>query len=173
MFPNVFTSLWLKNGCPTNILICDQNLGCFGELRTKRFGFLDSPSYDGLHLRGPLGNQHYTISVLRIFKELFPSLQSKPFPKISKPHQQKTTNARPLFPSHSPASSHLPRKTSYNSRCFDNRRNGETLADSGEHWDCPQAQYQFQGQPGFSNHGPGFTIPTQNRFSTFYNNQGN
>ena len=34
---NVFTTLWVKNGCPSKIKMYDQNLGCHRELRKKRF----------------------------------------------------------------------------------------------------------------------------------------
>jgi hypothetical protein len=171
---NVFTTLWLKNGCPDNILICDQNLGCYGELKNKRYGEVKSSNYDGIHMRGPLGRQHYTNSVLRIFKEINPELQNKLFPKFPKP-QQATTNTRPFSQTRNPHNNQGMRKpVPSNWRHFEDRRSNRRYSEpSKEHWDCPQTRHQFNNHAGFGNPGAGFTIPTQNRFNTFYNNQGN
>ena len=44
---NALKNLWIKNGCSKNITVCDQNLGCFGELRNNRFGIVGDQGYDG------------------------------------------------------------------------------------------------------------------------------
>ena len=159
----------LKNGCPSNIKIYDQNLSCHGELRKKRFGQMEQPGYDGIHMRGPLGPQHYTIAALRLFQELNPLLKSKTFPKFTQPHQRKTSNLPPMFdPSRPPPPINSQKKPIFtNRRHFDDRRN------DADHWDCPQAKYQSENQSYRTNHKAGFTIPTQNRFNLFNHNQGN
>ena len=167
---NVLKNLWVKNGCPKNIVICDQNLGCFGELRKKRYGVLEHPEYDGIHMRGPLAEHHYTNSVLRIFQDLSPKLQGKHLPKITKPFPQKTSNDRQHYPSRFQRVRPVWReqKPVYNNRSrepkpvYNNRRD--------EHLDCQQTRYQRAQRVQVPT---GFRIPTQNRFSPFYNSQGN
>ena len=160
----VLTTLWVKNGCPKNITIGGQNLSCYGELRSKRFGLVDSPGYDGIHMRGPLGSQHYTNATLRIFQEVNPALQTKPFPKFTKPLQ--SNNSPPPFNPHVPPPPFQGQSKPVPTKCrhFDDRQN-----DNSGHKDCPQSRYQ-SGQ-GYL--GSGFNIPTQNRFATFYNNSKN
>ena len=65
---NILTKLWLKNGCPN--IIADQNLGCDGELRKKRFGNEQDILFDGIHMMGQLARPHYTNSVFRIFQDI-------------------------------------------------------------------------------------------------------
>ena len=77
---SVYTSLWMQRECPKNITIKDQKLDCQGDLRNKRFGSPDAPTYDGkpwdgIHMRGRLSSRHYTNSVSRIFAEQFPCLR--------------------------------------------------------------------------------------------------
>ena len=193
---HVFSTLWAKNGCPTNIVIGDQKLGCYGELQCKRFGQLESPGFDGIHMRGPLGKQHYTNAILRIFKGFDPELKAKQFPKITKPRQMNFT------PRTNAPNQGLRKPVYTDRRNFDDRRSnrryegvnrryegenrryegeyrryeGENRRNEGEnsdHWNCPQARYQRSARVGFVNPETGFTLPTQNRFATFYNNQGN
>ena len=77
---SVYTSLWMQGGCPKDIIIQDQKLDCNGELRNKRFGYPNQPGFDnkpwdGIHLRGILGSQHFTNSMARIFAASFPEMQ--------------------------------------------------------------------------------------------------
>ena len=173
---NILTNLWMKNGCPENILIADQNLGCYGELRNKRFGYFDESQYDGIHMRGPLARQHYTTAVLRIFKETQPSLFNKELPKITKPQQQytgrqgyRTSGARQGISQSRPAD--RSRQYYHNTGRSYNSYNYNYKHD--EHRDCPQNTYQRSKRAQIVNPGVGFTLPTQNRFNTFYTNQGN
>ena len=175
---NVFTTLWLQNGCPENIIIFDQKLGCYGELRSKRYGVVGAPGYDGIHMRGPLATQHYTNSVLRIFHQLNPTLQSKPFPKFKKTQQHNfVPSPRPLFPKYPGQNNrqtgsrrHFDEKHT-NANNYPAGQDQRMTGQNGGHLDCPQTRYQRSG--GIANPVPGFTIPTQNRFEQFYNNQGN
>ena len=172
----VLSNLWLKNGCPDNILIRDQKLGCSGELRNKRFGLIGNQGYDGVHMRGPLGSQHYTNATFRIFQELDSKLLTKPFPKVQKSFSSNmTTKPPPLFPFPPPGYADLYAKNrSYGSKWqFPPAGNGGQwgTGNYSEHQDCPQTRYQQKA--GSSNSGTEYTIPTQNRFQPFYSNQGN
>ena len=131
---NVLTNLWMKDGCPDNILIADQNLGCYGELRNKRFGHEEESFFDGIHMRGPLAMQHYTNSVLRIFKESQPSLQNKPLPKVTKPRQQRTPRQYQQLNN----LSNQNRRQRFNTR-YSNTSN---INQEDSHTDCPQARFQ-------------------------------
>ena len=132
-----------------------------------------APGYDGIHMRGPLATQHYTNAVLRIFHQLIPFLQSKPFPKFKK-QLYSGPAPRPLFPQYSGQSS-----GQTGSRHFDGRQKyrgnytaGQRMTgQNGEHGDCPQTRYQRSA--GVANPVPGFTIPTQNRFEQFNTNHLN
>ena len=75
----LYNTLWMQNGCPSNIIIVDQHLECQGPLREKRFGNpafrgYDGKPWDGIHMRGRLAVRHYTNSLIRILSELSPSL---------------------------------------------------------------------------------------------------
>ena len=48
---------------------------CYGILKDRRYGSLDSQYFDGIHLNRDLGKDHYTGGVLKIFKLAFPHLQ--------------------------------------------------------------------------------------------------
>ena len=123
-------------------------------------------------MRGPLARQHYTNSVLRIFKEMNPNLLDKSFPKFPKQSPPTNTHTRPPPPNQSDrqylGQGHGMRKpASYNQRYVDNRQ--------GNRGHTKQANNHFQrkGRARMSHPETGFTIPTENRFNTFYNNQGN
>ena len=72
----VFDQLFQERGCPTNIVIGEHNLDCYGNLRVLRYGEPNSQVGDGIHLRGKLGEAHFTTAVLNTFKQSFPFLQS-------------------------------------------------------------------------------------------------
>ena len=114
---------------------------------------MSEPSYDGIHTRGPLARQHYTNSVLRIFKEIIPALQNKHFPKVTKGQAQPLKNdARHRPPPHQPKNQSLSqgqrKQVHYNRRHFDDRqRNRRYPAQGDGHWDCPQAKYQAANKP--------------------------
>ena len=79
---SVYDTLWVQNGCPSNITIVDLHLECQGPLREKRFGNPGSVGYDKkrcdmIHLRGRLGAQHYTNSFVRILSEISPSFKNR------------------------------------------------------------------------------------------------
>lgn len=74
---SVYHQLWVTSGCPKNIMIHDQGLGCNGALRIKRFGDPHLRNYDGIHMRGELAVQHYTNSVIRMFHSLIPSTRDR------------------------------------------------------------------------------------------------
>ena len=171
---NVLTNLWMKNGCPNNIIIADQNLGCYGELRIKRFGDDQDALYDGIHMTGTLARQHYTNSVLRIFQDLHPSLKGKPLPKLTKPYQQNNRWSRPSrHVNNQPLGRSSP---DYPSRQYYNgtRQSSTPYKNKhDEHTDCPQNRYQHRNRAAMVYPGEGFTIPTQNRYNPFYNYQGN
>ena len=69
----------MKKGCPSNISIQDQKLDCSGVLQEKRYGnpaitnFNRKP-WDGIHLRGSSGRQHYTKSLVKVFAASFPNV---------------------------------------------------------------------------------------------------
>ena len=65
-------------GCPQNIVIGENGLDCYGSLKDKRYGNVDSQFYDGIHLSGELGKAHYSGAVLKTFKLAFPHLQKIP-----------------------------------------------------------------------------------------------
>ena len=67
----------MKNGCPKDIIISDQQLESQGPLRQKRFGNPgfnghDGKQWDGIHMRGNLAIKHYSSSLIRILNELNP-----------------------------------------------------------------------------------------------------
>ena len=73
---SVLIALWMENDCPDRIKIHDLELGCYGELRTKRYGVPgrlgDDGKYpDGIHLRGNLATKHYTSKMAKMFKSIF------------------------------------------------------------------------------------------------------
>jgi hypothetical protein len=73
---SIYTSLWMQRGCPKNIVIQDQKLDCYGDLKQKRFGnpeavTPDGKPWDGIHMRGRLAVRHYTNSVVKIFAAHF------------------------------------------------------------------------------------------------------
>ena len=70
----VYDQLWESRGRPSNIIIADQNLSSEGRLRDLRFGFPTHRNFDGVHLHGTQGIQHYTRSVIDVFTKVFPSL---------------------------------------------------------------------------------------------------
>ena len=72
----IYEKLWIENGCPNNILIGDNNFECFGNLRDLRYGDKNSQVCDNIHLRGILGETHFTNAVVCVFKLAFPLLQS-------------------------------------------------------------------------------------------------
>lgn len=74
----LYNTLWMEDGCPSNILIADQYMECQGPLRQKRFGNpgyrnQDGKPWDGIHMRGRLASRHYTNSLVRILAALSPS----------------------------------------------------------------------------------------------------
>ena len=75
---SVLSNIWMQKGCPKNISIHDLKLDCNGELRKKRFGnpglVNDGKPWDGIHLRGPMGERHFTNSSTRMFASQFPDL---------------------------------------------------------------------------------------------------
>ena len=60
----VFEDLLLTRGYPDNIKLADQSVDCEGDLRNERFGSSSQPDFDGIHLNGNLGIQHYTGSMI-------------------------------------------------------------------------------------------------------------
>jgi hypothetical protein len=88
---SLYDKLWLDAGCPKNIFIGEHNLDCYGGLREMRYGKEDMQTYDGIHLRGKLGEAHYTTSVLSGFKLAFPYLQNIP---TKQPQSSNTTQNR-------------------------------------------------------------------------------
>lgn len=68
--------LWIENGCPSNIVIGETNLECFGKLRDLRYGDSNLQVCDNIHLRGTLGESHFTNAIVHVFKLAFPFLQS-------------------------------------------------------------------------------------------------
>ena len=74
---NLLEEIWMTKGCPKNIIIASQALGCDGQLRVDRFGPLSAKNYDGTHMRGRLAVQHYTASIINIFLDVFPNLGKK------------------------------------------------------------------------------------------------
>ena len=58
---SVLDHLWMKNGCPTNIVIVKQNLDLHGDIKTQCFGSPDTKDYDGIHLRGRFAVQHLSL----------------------------------------------------------------------------------------------------------------
>ena len=62
----VLEDMWLSKGCPKNIVIAAQNLDCTGSLRNDRFGLKSDRNYDGIHMNGKLGVQHYTEIIINI-----------------------------------------------------------------------------------------------------------
>ena len=75
---SVYNSEWEELGCPSNIVIAESGLDCYGALKDKRYGSVDAPYFDGIHLNGELGMAHYTGRVVKIFKLAFPHLQKVP-----------------------------------------------------------------------------------------------
>ena len=127
----------MKNGCQENIIIADQNLGCYGELKNKRFGLEELSHYDGIHMRGKLGVQHYTGSFANFLLDTLPQF-----------HDMK--NKINITPSNIPPPSY-PRSYS------DNVRHGRPLFHNVYQ---PQQQVpRYRGQQ--------YNVPTQNRFSAF------
>ena len=74
----LYDQMWEQMGCPSNIVIGENTVECFGQLKDKRYGVTQSPTYDGIHQIGELGKAHYTGSVLKMFKISFPHLQNLP-----------------------------------------------------------------------------------------------
>ena len=72
----VYEKLWEEKGCPTNLVIGEHNLECYGKLRELRYGGNATQVSDNIHLRGKLGEAHFTSAVLRVFKLAFPFLQA-------------------------------------------------------------------------------------------------
>ena len=70
----IYDKLWREKGCPDNIVLGESNLDCFGDLRDLRYGRRDSQVCDYIHLRGKLGEAHWTGAVLKVFKLAFPFL---------------------------------------------------------------------------------------------------
>ena len=131
------------------------------------------PGYDGIHMRGPLAEQHYTKSVLRIFQDLVPKLNDKEIPKITKPSSYK-----PEIPKITKPSPYKPvnnRQQQYSHSYTHSRPDWREPRPAynyrrDEHLDCEQARYQRAQRYTAP---AGFRIPTQNRFNPFYNIQGN
>lgn len=93
---SLYQQLWMEAGCPDKIVIGEHALDCFGELRDKRFGHPDSRDFDGIHMRGPAGMFHYTNGVIRIFKTVFPQLQTThPTPYRPAPPPQTSVSPSP------------------------------------------------------------------------------
>ena len=72
----IYQKLWEEKGCPANIVIGNLNFECYGKLKDLRYGESSSQVCDNIHLRGKLGELHFTNAVLRVFKLAFPFLQS-------------------------------------------------------------------------------------------------
>ena len=73
---SVYDEIWNKRGRPSNIYIADQKLNCDGKLRAQRYGGAYDRSFDGVHLRGELGTQHYTRSMIDVFTAVYPHILS-------------------------------------------------------------------------------------------------
>lgn len=115
---SVYQQLWMEAGCPDNIVVGEHSLGCKGTLRNMRYGKADSKEFDGIHLRGPAGASHYTNGVARIFKTVFPNLQSAQTKPPTVPANSPQSPPAPAQPAHSlpkhrpphSQSHHLPRQ---------------------------------------------------------------
>ena len=71
---SVYDGIWAQRGRPSNICIADQKLKCDGKLRAQRYGGAYDRSFDGVHLRGELGTQHYTRSMIDVFTTVYPHI---------------------------------------------------------------------------------------------------
>ena len=78
----VLEDTWLSRGCPDNIAIVGQGLECEGTLKTDRFGSLSNGNFDGIHMNGKLGVQHYTGSLINILLDHIDALKINPICKI-------------------------------------------------------------------------------------------
>ena len=78
----VLEDMWLSSGCPDKISIVGQGLDCEGTLKTDRFGSQSNANFDGIHMNGKLGVQHYTGSIVNVLLDHIDELKINPTVKI-------------------------------------------------------------------------------------------
>ena len=100
---SVFDHLWMKNGCPSNIVVEKQNLDCKGEIKSQCFGSPGSPGYDGIHPRGKFAVQHFTRTFIDMYTSVSPqSSQGQSQPNKHQEHtasQNQSSQVNPVKPS--------------------------------------------------------------------------
>ena len=83
-----YDQLWVKRGCPANILITKLNgLNSSGYLRNIIFGETNNANYDGIHLRGPHAVRHFTYRAVQAVKSVI-------YPKNSARKKKNTEEKR-------------------------------------------------------------------------------
>ena len=157
----VYDQLMLRTGHPSKIQIMELDLKCSDSqyLKYVIFGNPSEGQSDGVHLRGKGSSRHLTY---RAVQALLPIIKNQrrvlanQGPAFT---DNLSTNQEPLF-------SHERKQQSDSSRGAPrgyadavNRGNNRTQTRENRTMN--------------HNHETGFPIPTQNRFSSFYDNQGN
>ena len=73
----ILHQLWLQSEFKDNIIIGKHDLECSSDVRQERYG--NDVSFDGIHLRGPSGQESYTRSIMNIISksEILPPPRKK------------------------------------------------------------------------------------------------
>ena len=153
----VYEKLWVERGCPANIVIGESNMECFGNLRELRYGHPGSQVCDNLHLRGKLGEAHWTNAVVKVFKLAFPFLQSQSPPIIVRKPVQKPTYAQVSTPPMGQRKVSRQEERPFIRRPY-SHRNQSTFSSSDQAYNPSQSRPLNPWQPS--------ALPLHNRFNS-------
>ena len=167
-----YDTLWMQKGCPSNILIVDQNLDCQGPLRKKRFGIpgqvgRDGKPWDGVHMRGTVAAQHYTNSLVRILVDISPQFTKQAAADYHNFCPQAIYQSRVRINQNSYQTSRMAANHNTGKKqMHQSRRSPYTYSDAVR-------SSQFEKKM-FPNEFSEYHVPTKNRFSGLEDNyQGN
>ena len=116
---SLLDQLWLENGGPKNIHIVSlEKMECNGYLKDIIYGATNSPTYDGIHLRGPAASRHFTYRAVNAVNSVFWSDKTSLWTHIIPPKFQRNKQ-------------------------WGKQKNG---GSANYHDDCPQSQFQWRKQ---------------------------
>ena len=141
LFNSTVTDLWMDSPDKDRIFIGNHDIECTGAIKESRYRETKSVKYDEIHLYGSSGSKSYTMSVLNILKAA--NVTSTDYNS----HQSGTQFLHTV----------------------QNRRNSRNSRQNTRTGNKKQNNHQNTRQNTYANvaGAPVYTVPTNNRFSAF------